>query len=153
MKLKESAYKACLVFIEGKISTAETALRQAREASNDDTKSSAGDKFETTREMMQQDIERNEALLVDAQRNLFLLQSLQNVETSSVIKNGSLVETDQGMFFISISAGQLNLDKELCNSSVFAISAASPIGKLMVGKAAGDEVSFNNKSYKIKTVY
>lgn len=132
-------------FIAARIETAETALAQAQEASNDDTKSSAGDKFETTREMMQQDIFRNKKLLADAQQNLALLKSLIDVPPATLIKNGSLVETSEGVFYLSISAGQLTVE----GKSVFAISAASPVGQLMLGKGVGETFTFNQKGYKI----
>ncbi|MGN7204891.1 3-oxoacyl-ACP synthase [Pedobacter sp. SAFR-022] len=146
--LKAALYDACSRFIEGRIETAETALAQAQEASNDDTKSSAGDKFETTREMMQQDIFRNKKLLADAQQNLGLLKSLADVPVSEVVKNGSLVETNQGLFYLSISAGQLSVS----GKTAFAISAASPVGQLMLGKRVGEVFTFNQKAYTIVNV-
>jgi len=135
-------------FILQRIATAETALQQAQEASNDDTKSSAGDKFETTREMMQQDIARNKNLLFDGQQNQQLLISLENAAHSDIVRNGSLVYTSNGLFYITISAGQIKIDNEL----VFAISAVSPIGQLLIGKKAGDSFSFNKNDYTIKEV-
>lgn len=148
-ELKAAVYNACLRFIEGRIETAETALAQAQEASNDDTKSSAGDKFETTREMMQQDISRNKKLLADAQQSLGLLKSLADVPVSDIVKNGSLVETNQGLFFLSISAGQLSV----LGQSVFAISAASPVGQLMSGKRVSETFTFNQKEYTVLHVF
>ena len=146
--LKSKLYQLCLNFISQRIETAETALQQAQEASNDDTKSSAGDKFETTREMMQQDIARNKNLLFDGKQNLLLLQSLENAPVSDTVRNGSLVHTSKGVFFISISAGQLKVDDQ----TVFAISAASPIGQLLMGKKIGHAFSFNNNNYLIEGV-
>lgn len=146
--LKSGIYQLCLAFIEQRIETAETALTQAQEASNDDTKSSAGDKFETTREMMQQDITRNKGLLADARQNLQLLNSIEDAPLSESIRNGSLVYTSAGLFYISIPAGQLNYNDQ----QVFAISASSPIGKLFLGKKAGDLVSFNKNNYLIEKV-
>ena len=147
-ELKASLYQLCLKFIEERIQTAETALQQAREASNDDTKSSAGDKYETSREMMQQDIDRNKRLLIDAEENQMLLNSIRETQHSEVARNGSLVITDQGSFYLSISAGQLHLD----NKTYFAISAVSPIGKLLLGKQKGEKFDFNGKKYSIKEV-
>lgn len=136
-------------FVLQRIDTAETALKQAQEASNDDTKSSAGDKFETTREMMQQDIARNKNLLFDGQQNLQLLSSLESVPAAGdTVRNGSLVYTSKGIFYISISAGQLNVEDQL----VFAISAASPIGQLLIGKKAGESFSFNQNAYTIEDI-
>lgn len=147
-ELKASLYQLCLKFIEERIHTAEIALQQAREASNDDTKSSAGDKYETSREMMQQDIDRNKRLLIDAEENKRVLNSIKELPSSDSARNGSLVMTDQGNFYLSISAGQLNLD----HKTYFAISAVSPIGKLLLGKNTGDKFDFNGRKYVIKQV-
>jgi hypothetical protein len=148
-EFKTKLYQRCMDFVLQRIDTAETALKQAQEASNDDTKSSAGDKFETTREMMQQDIARNKNLQFDGQQNLQLLISLESVPVSGdIVRNGSLVYTTKGIFYISISAGQLHVDDQL----VFAISAASPIGQLLIGKKSGESFSFNQNDYTIKDI-
>ena len=147
-EIKSSLYQLCLNFIKERVETAEFALKQAREASNDDTKSSAGDKYETSREMMQQDIDRNKRLLIDAEENQRLLLSTKDAPFSESARNGSLIYTNQGNFYLSISAGQLHLDKD----TYFAISAVSPIGKLLLGKRSGDIIDFNGKKYSIKDV-
>lgn len=148
MSIKTSLYQLCLAFVEKRIETAKTALQQAREASNDDTKSSAGDKFETSREMAQQDIERNMRLLSDAEEQLKGLELIKELAPSEQVRNGSLVYTDQGNFYLSISAGQLQLEKVV----YFAISVASPIGKLFVGKRKDETVEFNGKKYRIENI-
>lgn len=136
-------------FIMQRINTAEIALKQSQEASNDDTKSSAGDKFETTREMVSQDIARTKNLLFDGQQNLQLLISLESVPSpGDTVRNGSLVYTSKGIFYISISAGQIKVEDQL----VFAISSASPIGKLMIGKKVGESFSFNQSDYTVKKI-
>lgn len=148
-QIKETLYRLCLDFIEQRIQTAEIALAQSREASNDDTKSSAGDKYETSREMMQQDIDRNKRLLIDAQDNLRILQAIDtHASDSEVVRHGSVVSTNHGVFYLSVSAGQLTAD----GKSVFAISPASPIGKLLLDKKKGDTFAFNSNSYKIEGV-
>ncbi|RZL35741.1 MAG: 3-oxoacyl-ACP synthase [Pedobacter sp.] len=146
--MKQLLYQLCLDFVAQRINTATEALRQAQEASNDDTKSSAGDKFETSREMAQQDINRNKQLLADAQQQRAVLQSLADIREAVTVRSGSLVLTNQGSFYISISAGQLQLD----GKTYFAISAASPIGKLLIGKAVGEQVMFNGKAYLVEQI-
>ena len=147
-QIKNQLYQQCLTFIEQRIQTADTALQQAREASNDDTKSSAGDKYETSREMMQQDIDRNKRLLIDAQDNLRVLQSIDSAQKSANVTHGSYVITSQGSFYISVSAGQLHVG----DKTIFAISPASPIGKLLLEKKKGDGFDFNGKKYSIENV-
>lgn len=149
-EVKNIAYELCLQFIKQRIETAETALAQAREASNDDTKSSAGDKYETSREMMQQDIDRNKRLLMDAQENLRSLEAIaEGLEKSTdLARQGSVVRTNQGIFYISISAGQLLAG----NEKIFAVSPASPIGNLLLHKRKGDTFTFNGRDYLIEHV-
>ena len=147
-QIKDQLYQQSLDFIEQRIHTADTALQQAREASNDDTKSSAGDKYETSREMMQQDIDRNKRLLIDAQDNLRVLQSIDSSIKSTNVTHGSYVITNQGSFYVSVSAGQLHVN----GKTIFAISPASPIGKLLLEKKKGEGFDFNGKKYQIESV-
>ena len=145
---KSQLYELCLTFIQNRIENIEYSLQQARQASNDDTKSSAGDKYETTREMMQQEMDRNNKLLYEAGQQKIALQQVEKTEGTTRIKNGSLVITSEGSFYISISAGELSVDGD----KVFAISQASPIGRMLIGKEKGESFKFNGKDYLIKTV-
>jgi len=147
--IKETLYKLCLNFIEQRIQTAETALEQAREASNDDTKSSAGDKYETSREMMQQEIDRNKRLLIDAQDNLRVLKAIDITPNPlGIVRHGSLAETNNGSFYISVSAGQLTVE----GKPIFAVSPVSPIGKALLDKKKGSKFEFNGRDYAIENV-
>ncbi|MCJ0743024.1 GreA/GreB family elongation factor [Pedobacter montanisoli] len=145
-KIKEELYQLCTGFINERIQNAEEALKQAQQASTDDTKSSAGDKYETGREMAQQDINRNMQLLADAQQQKALLLALNTNATPDVIKNGTLVLTNNGNFYLSISAGQFTVK----GVSYFALSPVAPLGKLLMGKRKGDDFTFNQRNYQIK---
>ena len=141
--------KRCFDYVEERIRSAENAITSAKEASQDDTKSSAGDKYETTREMMQQEVSRNEAQLYEAGKLKHVLSQISANITSEVVQNGSLVITNYGNFFIAISAGQIEAD----GLSYYAVSAASPIGKKLAGLKKGDQFAFTNKEYEILEVY
>ena len=62
---------------------------------------------------------------------------------------GSLVITDNGNFYISISLGKIEIDHQI----YFSISSISPIGKLLIGLKKNNTFSFNERTYKIKKVY
>lgn len=145
---KSQLYQLCLNFIQKRIENIEYSLLQARQASNDDTKSSAGDKYETTREMMQQEIDRNSKLLYEAGQQKIALQQIENVDAAKEVKNGSLVLTSGGNFYISISAGELNVDGE----TFFAVSQAAPIGRVFIGKRVGEELNFNGTKYLVMDI-
>ncbi len=148
-ELKAALLAACAGYVQERMATAEQAIASARDAATDDTKSSAGDKFETTREMMQQEIGRNEQLLVEARRMEQVLVAGFPGATQEQIRPGSLVETNQGFFFICISIGLLRTGGTDC----YVISADSPLGRQLLGKRAGDCLIFNNKTYQIKGLH
>lgn len=146
--LKSQLYQLCLTFIQNRIENIEYSMLQARQASNDDTKSSAGDKYETTREMMQQEMDRNSKLLYEAGQQKIALQQIENVDAAKEAKNGSLILTSNGNFYISISAGELKVDDQ----KFIAVSQAAPIGRAFIGAKVGIEVSFNGNKYLIKEI-
>jgi len=65
-----------------------------------------------------------------------------------VVKNGSLVLTSEWNFYISISAGELHIDGQ----KFYAVSQASPIGKLLIGKKQNESFNFNGKAYLVKEI-
>lgn len=151
MKLEERKamlYRHCQKIVQEKIHHAKQAILTAKDAASDDTKSSAGDKYETTREMMQQEIDRNEHQLAEANRLKHQLEAVSVQLTDETVQLGSLVETSGGLFFIAVALGKVEIEKD----SFVVISPISPLGRLLVGKSIGDTVSFNKHSYQILTV-
>ncbi|GAB3499159.1 hypothetical protein GCM10027341_21880 [Spirosoma knui] len=147
-KIKASLFALCESYVEQRINTAKEAMEAAQESANAEEKSSAGDKYETGRAMAQLERDRHAQLLAEAMK---LGQELGRMNVDKVyesVQPGSLVSTNRGTFFISISAGKLTLNNVL----YFAISPASPIGTALAGKKAGDTVTFNNLSYQITKV-
>jgi transcription elongation GreA/GreB family factor len=145
---KSQLHALCLAYIEQRIATAQEALDMANSSANEEGKSSAGDKYETTREMLQQEIEKHSAALAEAIRQKQLLSQINPDKSSPKIQAGSLVITDKNNFYLAISAGSLmHGDKKF-----LAISPSSPIGIKMIDKTVGDTFAFNNTSYVIKEV-
>ena len=145
---KENLYQLCLNFIEQRIQTAETALKQAREASNDDTKSSAGDKYETGRAMMQMEIDNNEMQLNKALQQQLELSKITLNQNSKKVEPGCVVITNHENYFISIAMGKMEIEGQV----FYAISMASPVGTLLRNKVAGDQVDFQNRTIIIQQI-
>lgn len=146
--LKKELYTLCLNYVKARIETAKEAIDDAQQSASEETKSSAGDKYETGREMMQQETDRNQAQLNEANKLLIALNQINVDSSSSSAVVGSLVITDSGKFYLAISAGTLTLNGE----SYFAVSPASPIGGKLLGRKPGDEFSLNGKQYLVKEV-
>jgi len=145
---KAALLSTCMRLVRDRIANAEQAIASANAAAADDTKSSAGDKFETTREMMQQEISRHQQLLASGRQMELVLRSIDISEHAGPARLGSLVETDRGFFFLAVSAGPLAMQGQKC----VAVSTASPIGQLMLGKTAGQRFMFNNTEYLIASI-
>ena len=146
--IKEKLYQLCIAYVQSRMRASEEAIAEAQQAANNDTKSSAGDKYETGREMAQQETNRNLAQLNEANKLMVVLNQLSVKSTSQKAEPGSLVITSNGNFYISISAGILEID----GKNYFAVSPASPIGIKLKGMGAGDEFNLNGKNYQIQSI-
>jgi len=146
--IKTRLYNLCMEYADERIATATEAIKAARDSSTEDTKSSAGDKYETGRAMMQLDIDRQTLQLGEAQKLRTFLERMKPENSSETVQNGSLAFTNQGVFYLAISIGQVDLD----NQKYFVISSASPIGAKLMQQKVGAKFSFNGKSYEIKAI-
>ena len=133
--------------ISEKIQKLEQLIAETR-ASNNDTKSSMGDKYETSREMLQQEINN---LQIQLNEHLKSQQILKNINPNphKGVSLGSWVETNKGKFFIAISLGEILFNQE----KVFVISTESPLAKAMNGKKTGESFVVNNLTQIIKNIY
>lgn len=115
--------------------------------SNTETKSSMGDKYETSREMMQQEITR-----IQNQLNEVLIQQEVfhkiMVQPTAVIGNGSYIETTMGNFCIACSLGEITFNAK----KIFVLSSQTPLAKILWGKKVGDSFEMNGKNHQIKLV-
>src|ERR1700733_9936179 len=111
-ELKEELYNQCLDYVQKRMLAAEQGIKEAQQASKDDTKSSAGDKYETGRAMMQQETDRNLAQLNEANKLKVALTLVSATAASKQVENGSIVITNNGNFYLAISAGTLVVNDE-----------------------------------------
>lgn len=150
--LKEQIQQHCHSQILSRIETALHAISSAEASSQEDTKSSAGDKFETGREMMQQELNRHQNLLLEARK---MLQNLENLSTVSAASSadtvvaGSLVECDEALFYLAVGLGKIIVN----DREVLAISPTAPVGKLLLGKKTGEQITFNSQTYRIVQLF
>lgn len=130
-----------------KIQKFEKLIEDTRASSND-TKSSMGDKYETGREMLQQEINNLQRQLNEALNQQALLQKV-STETSVKVQNGALIETDKGLFYIAASVGEVVCE----NRKVMTVSTESPLAKAITGLTSGQSFSLNNVSQIVKHIW
>jgi len=134
--------------LDTQIETAQAAINSAKESKNNETKSSAGDKFETGRAMMQIEQEKNELQLSKTFQLKNLLQQIDIEKESETVVFGSLVTTNRGKYFIAIGIGKIEIENEI----YFVISLDSPVGKLLLGKSVGEEIEFRGQRFLVERV-
>jgi hypothetical protein len=124
--------------LDKRIETANRDIELAKESRDNETKSTAGDKYETGRAMVQFELEKSNVQLNKA---IQLKSELSQINVHEKLNNaifGSIVITNQGNYFISIGLGKIEVEKQF----FFAISLASPLGKELNNKKVGDDISF-----------
>jgi transcription elongation GreA/GreB family factor len=138
--LKEKLLTLCVQHVDEKIRAATEAMRNAQQAANEESKSSAGDKYETGRAMMQ--IERDKAATqLDEALKLKKTLSLIGASGSHRVSLGCIVITKTFNAFIGVGPGKLTVD----GIDYFVVTPMSPLGKTLSGLEVGTEFTFNNK--------
>ena len=146
---KTELIAACEQLLDQRLQRIDAAMSLSREAAEGETKSSAGDKFETTRAMMHAELER-----LSAQRNDVLLlkkglYTAAQAVVGSMIGLGSVVKTNVATYFLAAAIGKITLGQQ----EVFVLSTASPLGQLLLGKSAGEEITHGKVTQKVLAVY
>lgn len=110
-----------------------------------DSKSTAGDKHETARAMVQLEQEKLGKQLTDLKQQIAFFKSLKENSVKNTIQAGSLVKTSQGTFYIGTSLGAISAN----NNSIFCISPIAPLAQQLIGKKTGDEYQLNGRNFVI----
>jgi hypothetical protein len=147
-EIKKKLLALCMELIDERIRIARAAASGAQEAANEETKATAGDKHETARAIMQMETDKHSKIYNEARMQKNLMEQVNIEAVSSRIRQGSIVITTNGNFFLLLGLGKITLG----TVEFYAIAPGSPIGKLLMEKKAGDAVEYNGRSYLINEV-
>lgn len=111
-----------------------------------ETKSSAGDKYETAREMIAQSRNLAGRTLEETEASLLALDRMAAAPVGPRVGFGSLVETSAGWFLVGASLGEVEAGGGL---KVRTLSLASPLGQTLKGRALGERVEFRGSVLEI----
>lgn len=149
---KEKVQQAFAEKVLDKIKALQQQQQDLLESLKQETKSTAGDKYETSRAMLhieQENIAGQLAVLLQQKAVLESIPPNKSSRTGIKVQFGNLVKTNHGYIFIAAALGKLTIGTE----NIFAISAESPLGKLLIHKAAGMTVPVQSASYTIEAIY
>lgn len=117
----------------------------AESAASLETKSSAGDKYETGRAMLHLERERAASLL---QTNRRLLEAFRQIKFNTISTEcipGALLELNTGYYLFGISIGELHYRE----SKIITLSLASPLGKALFCKKPEESLIFRDKQLRV----
>jgi len=127
--------------LDTRVQAAQEAMQNAQDSANEETKSSAGDKYETGRAMAQIERDRHAQLYDQLRQERAVLDRIDPDFVFKRVGLGALVKTSVGVFFVSISAGMVEVERQ----KIIAMSPQSPLGASLMGKQVGDSFLFQQK--------
>ncbi|MEP0366773.1 MAG: 3-oxoacyl-ACP synthase [Cyclobacteriaceae bacterium] len=143
---RDSLLAECRRIVDDRIAKAQAELKSFSEQSGEETKSSAGDKYETARAMLHLEKEKTAAQLSESIKLKKVLDQIGHGSGNTGL--GKLLATNQGKFFISVSLGMVSSNEE----KYFVLSPVAPLGKIFTQAKQGQEVEFNGKKYEVLEV-
>jgi hypothetical protein len=143
--LKQKVYNQCLDLVNNKIASHQQALKSLTESAANETKSTAGDKYETSRAMLHIEQDNIRRQMADAMAQKAVLDGFDPQIHRETIGLGSLVKTNAGFYYLSVGLGKLVIDGQ----TIIALSPQSPLGNKLVGTATGDMIEMNGKEIRI----
>jgi len=139
-KIKNQLLNACIDFVEIKSKNIAKSIASNKNDLFSETKSSAGDKHETGRAMIQLEMEKSGQQLAEVNSMKAILDKITIDKPSGIICLGSVIITNKANYYLAISAGKLTIDLV----DFFVVSTNSPIGKQLLGKKVSGIIPFNS---------
>jgi len=147
--IKKQLYTVCLAYIEERIKGANQAIQFAQASANEETKSSAGDKYETGRAMGHLQQEMHTRQLTEYVKELATLQSVNTDQICPAGRVGAFLQGEDIAFFIAAGLGKQVIE----GKTIFFLSPQAPLAKFLQNKKPGDHITFNNINTTIQMVF
>ncbi len=145
---KELLKQQVLQNLEKQLQTLDLELKELREAKSTDTKSSAGDKYETGRESLGQT--QN---LLESQKSKFLgmFRDLERVpiEPKHTITEGVLLKLSMGWVWVAVPFGKITVDQE----DIQVVSPQAPLVHSLRTIKVGESIHLNGKVIHLLGLY
>ena len=148
MNRKQQLHRHCVQILQDRVQQAQEAMDAAQRDANSETKSSAGDKYETGRAMAHLDKERHTRTHASVLNDLYRLQQVSVTDVCSEIEVGALVSTNRGRYYLVVGLGKVVVD----GSAYQVISPESPMGAFLLDIEVGDVEDFRGQTMEIISV-
>ncbi len=145
---KKHLYEHVTGLLAGRIAVSKSAVNDAQATANEEGKSSAGDKYETSRAMSHLDKEMYGRQLEANTKEMTALLSLDVLRAMDTVSAGSLIDCGTSFFFIAAGIGRISF----MNQDVYCLSPVAPLAQALKGKKAGDVFRMGKNEFMIKAI-
>ena len=146
---KKTLLQKCVDIINERIEISLKAMENAQSSANSEDKSSAGDKYETSRAMnhLEKDMYARQ---VEANRvELAQLSGIDCSRTYETPVAGSIVQCANTSFFVAAGLGKINFE----GKEIYLLSPLALLAKSFAGNKKGMLVQFNNTEFRITDIF
>lgn len=145
---KSSLLAQLLEMLHSRLEEAQQTLLATQASLGNETKSTAGDKYETGRAMVQIELQKLAMQRDKVDQQIQILTKVDAQKPCEKVEFGALVQTDKERYFIAVGLGKVELESGV----VYVISLDSPIGRALQDKKAGDRIHFQGRDLQIKAI-
>jgi transcription elongation GreA/GreB family factor len=145
LPFKIALHQACLNRLTQDLERLQKAIDSVQDDANQETKSSAGDKYETSRAMLQMEKDKYTLQYEQFQQLLLQLQALDPNKETTTAGPGSLIQCPDAWYYLAISLGKIQAGDQ----TAFVLSPESPLGEVLLKKKQGDKFDFRGKKMEI----
>ena len=139
----------CVELLGKRLDTVEKLVAEAQESANNEGKSSAGDKYETSRAMGHLQKEMYQQQSQKIRHELLKASSSETALQPGIIKRGTVIMTDQLCIFICVGLGKKSLD----NRTVLFVSDEAPLYHLLYNKSEGEVFVVDKHEHLIREIW
>lgn len=147
-ELKTKILKQLLVLQADRIEELLRYQSDLSDALQSESKSTAGDKHDTSRAMIHLEQEKLQHQFQELQLQLQRLREINELNPSTHANFGALVETTSDLFLLGASLGKQVVDGRV----IYCIGMEAPIAQAMLNKAIADQLLFNGKLTEILAI-
>ena len=146
---KEQLYLNCLEMVNEQINKYQGKIDEINEYNEENKMSSNYDEYGNKGELLNE-YEQYVEHLDRAREMKETLANIDHTHRSVTIRPGSVVETEDSYYYISVPLGEVHMES---GSRVYAISTEAPIYKELEGLKEGDGFRFKDKDGRIVGIY
>lgn len=147
---KEQVYHELLRRLEARGAELQATWQSLQESNQQEGKSSAGDKHETGTAMVHLEMEQWSRQREEHDRQMQELSRSAPglMDTTIQVVPGSLVKATNGWYYVTTGFGKI----EINGITIWAISAASPVGQALLKKRLGEAFAWGKVSGQIEAL-